>query len=52
MLTQKHLDQLEKRGISTETAAKLGWSSIKSNLKIPYYRGGVQVGIKYRTLGD
>lgn len=53
MLSQRHMELLEKRGISSETADRLGWKSINAMLAIPYNQAGKEVGIKYRTLeGD
>lgn len=50
MLTVKHMQLLEERGIAVETASKLGWRSSNDNLVIPYYQGGAEVGAKFRTL--
>lgn len=53
MLKEATVHLLEARGISGETAAKLGWrSSSKAgfDLEIPYQRGDAVVNRKYRTL--
>lgn len=55
MLTETLIGALETRGIDGETASRLGWSGTKQSdgrefLAIPYFRDGVQVGRKYRTL--
>ncbi len=53
MLTEPIINQLENRGISGETASRLGWLSSGEMLAIPYFQGDNQVGVKYRTLvGD
>jgi hypothetical protein len=53
MLSQKHMELLEKRGIQGETASRLSLDSSNDNLVIPYFQGDKCVGKKYRTLeGD
>lgn len=53
MLTEKLEALLELRGITAETASKLGWSATERGdawIEIPYTRSGVIVNKKYRTL--
>lgn len=51
MLNETHIKQLGDRGITEETAARLLWrSSTDGYLEIPYFRKGIEVGIKFRTL--
>ena len=56
MLNDQTIALLESRGISGETAARLGWNSSSKpgfDLEIPYRRGDQVVNRKYRTLkGD
>lgn len=49
-ISEKHQQLLEKRGITGETADRLGWQSSNDNLAIPYFQAGEVVGTKYRTL--
>lgn len=54
MLNERHVKQLEARGLDPELAARLGWeSNIRLGgdwISIPYVRRGVVVNHKHRTL--
>lgn len=54
-LTEEDLASIVARGISPEQVVALGWQSCAGNkrgfIAIPYYRKGVEVGVKYRTFG-
>lgn len=50
MLSQKAIDFLMARGLDPEIAVKMGWSSEKGDLVIPYSRGDRTVNRKYRNL--
>ena len=54
MLTNATIELLEARGITGETASRLGWASTSRSdgewLEIPYFRAGKRVGAKQRTL--
>lgn len=58
MLTAKHLETLENRGLDAETVSRLGWSSVEGKrdgrdwIEIPYFRRGVLVGKKFRTIDE
>lgn len=55
-LSAKHAELLSERGIDLELAAKLSVTSSDriagDCIRIPYFRGGVEVNAKYRTLGE
>jgi len=56
MLKKTHIKILEDRGISIEMVSNLGWSSVektangKDVIRIPYFRDGKTVGLKFRTI--
>ena len=51
MLTEKIISQLADRGITEEIASRLSWTASDNGmLEIPYFRNGVKVGTKFRTL--
>lgn len=53
-LTEAHLAALEKRGITAETAERLGWTSFAGRkglwVSMPYFRRGNAVNHKYRRI--
>src|SRR5262245_9020135 len=54
-MDEAHGRALERRGLSVELAARLGWQSCAGPtddlwIAIPYYDDGKRVGCKYRTL--
>ena len=54
VLNERHIQQLQERGIDPELAARFGWTSsdhLGGSLAIPYVRRGEIVNHKYRTLG-
>ena len=54
MLIERHVKQLEERGLKPELAARFGWTSadrLGDSISIPYVRHGEVVNHKYRTLG-
>lgn len=54
MLTERHGDLLEARGLDIELLARLGVASDRKlgedTIRIPYHRGEKIVGVKYRTI--
>jgi len=56
MLTAKHIELLEARGLEVELLSQMGWFSAENPgagdgfIGIPYFRDGKKVGCKYRTL--
>src|SRR5690348_5508480 len=54
MLTRRHGDLLEARGLDIELLERLGVSSDRKlgedTIRIPYHRGEKIVGVKYRTI--
>lgn len=56
MLTTRHIEILQARGLEPETISGLGWTSVEGKndgrewIKIPYYRDGRVVGWKFRTI--
>ena len=53
-LTERHIELLEKRGISAETAVNLGWKTCADRkgdwIAMPFLRDGKPVNHKYRTI--
>lgn len=50
-LSQKHQDALEARGVNLEVAARMNWREGQNDtIEIPYYKNGIEVNCKTRTI--